>query len=131
MGRFGAAEAMLMFVTDRVRQCLVMLCGVASLQLTACAASMQRDAETMAEIERLRAAVRQSEERVVTMQAQQAELTQQLRLLSAFVGAIANDAAIRRAETNPKVQGFTGNPIAPISPPVEAAKRPDSPELEF
>jgi len=124
-----------MLVTDRVRQCLVALCGVTSLHVAGCAASMQRDEETIAEIERLRAAVRQSEERVVVMQAQQAELTQQLRLLSAFVGAMANDAALRRtesrAETNPKAQGFTGNPITPLSPTVEPAKRPDSPELEF
>lgn len=120
-----------MLVTDRVRQCLVALCSVASLQVAGCAAMAPRDPETMAELERLRAAVRQSEERVVVMQARQAELTQQLRVLSAFVGAIAHEAAARRNETNVMKPGFTGNPITALPPPVEPAKQPQSPELEF
>lgn len=120
-----------MLVTDRFRQCWVALGSVALLLVAGCAATTPRDPETMAELERLRAAVRQSEERVVLMQAQQAELTQQLRVLSAFVGAMANDTAARRNESNVKKQGFTGNPITPLSPAVEAAKQPESPELEF
>lgn len=120
-----------MLGTDRVRQCLVALCSVASLHVAGCAAAMPRDTETMAELERLRAAVRQSEERVVAMQAQQAELTQQLRLLSAFVGAMANEAATRRGETNLKKPVFAGNPITPMPLAGEPAKQQESPELEF
>lgn len=79
----------------------------------------------MAELERLRAAVRQSEERVVAMQAQQAELTEQLKRLSLFVGAMANEVATQ------KKQGFTGNAAASIVLPAEPAKPVQPPDLEF
>lgn len=115
-------EAILMLVAAGVRRCFTALCGAGALLGAGCAATVSNDA-TMAEIERLRAAVRKSEERVVAMQAQQAELTQQVRLLTAFVGAMANEAAKNRREAAQPGQGFTGNP-----PPAEPIKPPD---LEF
>lgn len=120
---FGALEAISMLVSACVRRCFIALCGAVSLSSVGCATTVSND-ETMAEIARLRAAVRQSEERVVAMQAQQAELTQQIRFLSAFVGAMANEAAMRHNEAAQSKPGFTGNP----PPPLEVAKPPD---LEF
>lgn len=105
-----------------VRRCFTALCGAGALLSAGCAATVSND-ETMAEIERLRAAVRKSEERVEAMAAQQVELTQQVRLLTAFVGAMANEAAKHRHEAAQPRQGFTGNP-----PPAEPIKPPD---LEF
>lgn len=130
MGFFGALEAMAMLERFRVRRCFVVVCAVVSWGGAGCASTLSHE-ETMAEIERLRAAVRQSEERVVAMQAQQAELSQQLRLLSAFVGAMANATAGREADATQKKQGFSGNPTNAVAVPVEPPKTPQSPELEF
>jgi len=113
-----------MLVSVRVRRCFAPVLGVLALGTSGCAGTMS-NAETMAELDRLRAAVRQSEERVVAMQAQQAELAQQLRLLSAFVGAMANETAVQ------KKQGFTGNAAASAAMPIEPVKQPQSPDLEF
>ncbi len=130
MGFFGALEAMAMLERVRVRRCFVAVCAVVSWCGAGCASTMSNE-ETMAEIVRLRAEVRQSEERVVAMQAQQAELSQQLRLLSAFVGAMANATAVHEAETTQKKQGFAGNPTNSVAVPVEPPKTQQSPELEF
>lgn len=112
-----------MLVNAPVRRCFAAVCGIFSLAGSGCAATFSND-ETMAELERLRAAVRQSEERVVTMQAQQAELARQLRLLSAFVGAMANEVAHKK-------QGFTGNAAASTVMTTQPTKPLQSPELEF
>lgn len=127
---FGALEAMAMFERVCVRRCFVALCAVISWGGAGCASTLQND-ETMAEIERLRVAVRQSEERVVAMQAQQAELTQQLRFLSAFVGAMANATVVQQAEIAQKKQSLPGNPTNAAATPAEPTKSPQSPELEF
>lgn len=113
-----------MLVTVRVRPCLVALCGVVALASLGCAGTMSRE-ETMAEIDRLRAAVRQSEERVATMQVQQLELTRQVTLLSALMGAMSTEAAAQ------KKQGFTGNAAASVVIPKDPPKKEDSPDLEF
>jgi len=129
MGIFGVLEAISMLVRVRIRRCFVAVSAVVSIGSAGCAGTFSND-ETMAEVERLRAAVRQSEARVVTMQAQQAELSHQMTLLSALVGVMVNEAA-RRDEMARKKQGFTGNPAASASNPVDPTKPPDSPDLEF
>lgn len=129
MDVFGVSEAISMFVRVSIRRWLVAACGVVSLGGGGCAGTLSND-EAMAQLAQLRAAVRQSEARVVTMQAQQVELSQQVTLLSALVGVMANEAA-RRDELVRKKQGFTGNPAASASIPVDPTKQPDSPDLEF
>jgi hypothetical protein len=85
----------------------------------------------MVELGRLRAAVRQSEERMAAMQAHQYELSRQLGVLSAFVGAIANDAA-RREEMARKKANLAGNAAATVSIPAEpAVPIPPPSDLEF
>lgn len=129
MGVFGALEAISMLVKGRIRRSFVVICGIAALGSAGCAGSLSND-ETMAELERLRAAVRQSEARVLAMQAQQVELSQQLTLLSALVGAMSNEAS-RRDEVARKKQGFTGNSAASAAMPVDPTKQAESPDLEF
>lgn len=113
-----------MLVNAPVRRHFAAACVLISLAGSGCAGTLSND-ETMAELERLRAAVRQSEERLVAMQAQQAELAQQMKLLSAFVGAMANEVATQ------KKQGFTGNAAAPAVMTNQPTNPPQSPDLEF
>ncbi len=118
-----------MLVPVRIRRTFVALCGVVALGSAGCAGTLSSD-ETMVELERLRAAVRQSETRVVVLQAQQVELSKQLTLLSALVGVMASETA-RRDEMARKKQGFTGNAAASAAIPADPTKQPDSPDLEF
>lgn len=118
-----------MLVLVRLHRCFVVICGVVSLGSAGCAGTLSND-ETMAELERLRAAVRQSEARVLAMQVQQTELSQQLTLLSMLVGAMSSEAT-RRDETAGKKQGFTGNPAAAAAMPADPTKQDESPDLEF
>jgi hypothetical protein len=115
----------------RVRRCLAGFFAVVSLCCSGCATVTPPD-ETMAELGRLRAAVRQSEERMAAMQAHQHELSRQLAVLSVFVGTIANDAAARRDEMARKKENLAGNAAATVSIPAEpAVPIPPPPDLEF
>jgi delta 1-pyrroline-5-carboxylate dehydrogenase len=113
-----------------IRRCFfVAVCGVLSLGGAGCAGTLSHD-ETTAELERLRTAVRQSEARVLAMQSQQTELSQQVKVLSVLIGLMANEAA-RRDEIARKKQGLTGIPAASAAIPADPTKQTDSPELEF
>lgn len=120
-----------MLVSALVRRCFAAFCGFAALGCSACSSSVSNDA-TMAELGRLRAAVRQSEERMAVMQAHQQKLMQQLAVLSAFVGAMAQDASVRRDEMARKKESFAGNAATTVSIPAQpTAPVPPPPDLEF
>jgi hypothetical protein len=131
MGPLRALEAISMRVCVGIVRCFVGVCGIVALGSAGCASTLPND-DTTRELERLRAAVRQSDERVVAIQAQQVELTQQVTVLSAFVAAMANEAAARRDEAARKKPSLpAGNAAASALKPAEPPKPPDSPDLEF
>ncbi len=95
-----------------------------------CAGAVSND-ETMAELGRLRAAVRASDERMAAMQAHQEQLTQQLTLLSTFVGIMANETA-RKAEMARKKESLVAGPATSVSDPADPVKpAQQSNDLEF
>jgi len=122
-------EAISMLVRTRSRLC-VAACLV-SLGSSGCAAAVS-DANAMAELDRLRAAVRQSEERMATMQTHQHQLSQQLATLSALVGAMEKEASVRREEIARNKENIVGSVTATVSIPAQPAQPALPPsELEF
>lgn len=115
----------------RIRSRLCVAACLVSLGSSGCAAAVS-NANTMAELDRLRAAVRQSEERMATMQARQHQLSQQLAAVSALVGAMEKEASVRREEIARNKENIVGTVTATVSIPAQPAQPALPPsELEF